>query len=191
MMRELNIWYFTDKRINFFFSSMQFFSVLHYIWLIEWGFVLFLIKIKLSNSMHYSMFLLFSSIINHNNTFYIDRWDVISVSTPIYIIFSYITLLEFKLNFFRFHSLYSFFIAFNIYLKKLKKFYDSFTETLPNKIYDLYYYQMMVLKYFEVDFKSLVFIVLPLSNYKYFFSFIFYRWMNYWNNRVYNWKYIT
>lgn len=190
-LKQLNIIFKNNYQINTFFFGMKYFSVLNYIWLIEWSFLLFLIKIKLSNSIMYSLFLIFSSIINHNGCFYLTRWSVVTITTPIIIIFSYLSLLQFKLNFLRFNTLYFFFISFNRYLKKIRRFYTSLYNTLPNKIYSLYYYQIVAFKYLEIDFKSLIFILLPLSNWKYFYCFIFFRWMNYWNNRIHNWKFLT
>ena len=183
-LQYFNINFETHKKINRFFLILKSFSTLNYIWFLEYNILIFLIKIKVSNSLVYSHFLIKHNFIFSNKIVYFNKWSYLPTNSYIQCIiseWSFFKLLSFifKLNDFVDH------ISFNRY---------KISDFLRNKNSNcLKYYQLKFLffKYLETDYKCLTFIPLPISNYRLYYNYILLTWFNYWNHKIITWKFMS
>ena len=190
ILMQLKIYKNTEKAKNWFFLMFRSFSVLNFIWLIEYGVLLFLIKIKLSNSLYNSIILIHKNIVQLNTNYNLNRWDYLLINLPSQLILNKKVLLTIKINIQKFYSLYHFFKKFSKIINSTKYIQSiSLQNALPKKTLSWYYLKLFLYKYLEFDYKSLIFILLPINNWKYHYVFVYLTWLNYWNFKSLNWKY--
>jgi hypothetical protein len=182
-------WIFkTHQRYNRYFSIVKPITPLDYIWFLEYNTLLFLIKIKLSNSIQYSVFLVKNNFIYNNVTSSFSRWSYLTIN-------SYT---QFIISEWSYFSTIKFISRLNEFIKNISYFYKiKLNLSLNNNIKKIFciknYYRLklMFFKYLECDYKIMTFILLPLKSSKLYYNYVMLNWFNYWNHKIANWKYLT
>lgn len=173
------------KQVNSFFFIFKILTPLQYIWLMEYNVLILLIKLKFSNSINFSVYLLKRGFIKLSNKNYLTQWDFISANKPIFIIISLYWFLKIKSNIKTFVYKYINLFYFMM-LHKNKNLYKQ----KEWKVYSTFYIYMFFIYFLEMDYKSLTFILLPFTQTNIYLKYISLIWLNYWNNKIYNWKFI-
>ncbi len=71
---------------------------------------------------------------------------------------------------------------------KKKDFYKQKTQRTPDWIFKIFFSKQSIPKYLEVDFFTLTSVIIRKSNFYYEYNIIFYKFLSFFNIRLYNWK---
>lgn len=183
-MQYFNLNFEKHKNMNIFFFFLKSFSTLNYVWFLEYNVLIFLMKIKTSNSLIFSSFLIKNNFIFSNKILFFTKFSYITTNCYIQCIiseWSFFKLLGFI------HTLSNFIKKITFFKNKILNFKDSKNKTLLN----YYSLKFLFFKYLETDYKTLTFIPLPISNYKLYYNYIMLTWFNYWNHKIITWKFLS
>lgn len=176
--------YETHRTYSKYFSLIKPYIPLDYVWFLEYNTMLFLIKIKLSNSMNYSNFLIHNNLIYNNSLLSLSKWSYINISSYTQFIiceWSYYKIIKFI-------DLLNKFIKNIVYFYKIRTINYYNQNTISNNYFRL---KFLFFKYLECDYKILTFILLPLTDCRFYYNYVMLNWFNYWNHKIATWKYLT
>lgn len=176
------VYIFSKYRLMPFFKHLKVLYPLEYVWFREYNLARILIRLHIVNS--YKMGLIW---ILHNLLFH--KYPVNIFSTLVYnnqysILLNFFTISVVKYNFNKMWRLVRLFRKIRLIHRKIIKL-----------IMKNYYLQLLThmnqlwSKYFEIDFKQLSWIYVYTTKIQW--NAIYFTWFNYWNARVFGWKFIT
>lgn len=178
--------------VNRFYYHLKVLTSLEFVWFLEYNILFILIKLRVSWSLQFSFDLIRCGYVfsPHHPTFF--KWSYLASFDRLQLVVSLYNFIKIKFFFKKFKKFIkriNYFVWLK-FKKKLKKCENRATH-LPNKFVRFYFFKFVFFKFVECDYKILSFIFLLPNNCVYYFSYIYLSWLNYWNNRVMNWKFLT
>lgn len=178
----------TKQKIDLYFFSFRSYSTLSYIWFLEYNILMFLIKIKLSNSIKFSNFIINNSLIFNNKINNFDRWTFITINTYTQFI---ICRWSFYKIFNQINIINNFIKSWSQILNTNKILQQKNIPLVDKKYMNIYTFKFIFFKFLESDYKIFTFILLPINNSKMYYNYILLLWFNYWNHKITTWKFLS
>ena len=165
-----------------FFKLVKVLYPLEYVWFREYNLARILVRLHIISSYKLGLILILNNWI-----FFKEKLNIFSILTynSLYsILLNFYTISLVKFNFRKMWALVRLF-------RKIRYIHRKIIKLMMKN----YYLQLLThmnqlwSKYFEIDFKQLCWIYLYSTTLKW--NAIYFSWFNYWNSRVFGWKYIT
>lgn len=174
---------YTNKyRLMPFFKFIKVLYPLEYVWFREYNLARILVRLHICNSYKIALFWILQQFVFYNQL--ITMFSTLMYNQPYSILLNFYTLSTVRYNFSKMLRLVRLF-------KKIRYIHRKIIKLVMRD----YYLQLLThmnqlwSKYFEIDFKQLTWIYIhtPKINW----NSIYFTWFNYWNSRVFGWKFIT